>query len=240
MTKQRVAIGLSVLLVSLFGFRAPLGAQVDLRDRAREALPPEAFEQISVLAAAAEAEGIPTDPLFGKAVEGVAKGIPTDRILPAVAIHADRLRVARGVLGAEVGSPVIVAGADALAKGVPSRSLGELRPTERTSMALLVLGDLIQAGVSADEAIAVVREALSHGAADQAMLTIRPTVQRLLRDGRTPTDAADAIRRALRDGRPIHRVPGGGLERGGLDVPTAPGAEPVTRDGRRPGAGGGG
>ena len=240
MTNRRVSCLLSMLLLSLPGLPFPVSAQVDLRNRAREALPPEAFEQVEVLAAEAEAEGIPTDPLFDKAVEGVAKGIPTDRILPAVMAHADRLRLARGVLGTDVGTPVMVAGADALAKGVPSESLRELRPAERTSMALLVLGDLIEAGVPADEAIAVVREALSRGAADQAMLTIRPTVHRLLSDGRTPTDAADAIRRALRDGRPIHRVPEVGMERGGLDVPTSPGAEPVTRDGRSPGAGGGG
>jgi hypothetical protein len=240
--KRRDAGGrLATVLLALASLATPAASQVtDLRERAREALPADAFEELESLAGAAAEEGIPTDPLFDKAVEGVAKGVPPGRILPAVAAHAERLRVARGLLGVDVGPPVIVAGADALAKGVPSQSLRELGPAERTSMALLVLGDLIEAGVAPGDAVALVREALGRGTADEAMLSIRPTVQRLLRDGRTPADAADAIRRALRDGRPIHRIPEMGRDGGGLDVPTSPGGEPVTRDRRSPRPGGAG
>jgi len=238
MKKRHMGGRLTAALLMMAALAMPVSAQVaDLRERAREVLPADAFRELESLAGAALEEGIPTDPLFDKAVEGVAKGIPPGRILPAVAAHADRLRTARGLLGGEVAPPVIIAGADALAKGVPSESLGDLRPAERTSMALLVLGDLIEAGVPPNAAIALVREALGRGAADEAMLSIRPTVQRLLRDGRTPTDAADAIRRALRDGQPIHRVPGVGRDGAGIDVPTSPGGEPVTRDrpNQRPG-----
>jgi hypothetical protein len=241
MKKRHTGGRLTVVLLAMVSLATQASAQVaDLRERAREALPADAFEELEALAGTAAEDGIPTDPLFDKAVEGVAKGIPPSRILPAVVAHADRLRRARGLLGGEVGPPVIVAGADALAKGVPTESLRELRPAERTSMALLVLGDLIEAGVAPRDAIALVREALGRGTADEAMLSIRPTVQRLLRDGRTPADAADVIRRALRDGRPIHRIPEMGRDGGGLDVPTSPGGEPVTRDrsGSRPGGAG--
>lgn len=234
MSKRRASGGLTALLfLTMAGAAASLGAQTDPRTRAREVLPSETFDRLEGLVATAEAEGIPGDPLFDKAVEGVSKGVPVARILPGVEAFAGRLRTARGLLGTDVGPPVIVSGADALQKGVPPEKLTELRPAERTPMALLVLGDLIEAGVPADDALLVVRDALARGTADDAMLSIRPTVQRLLRDGRTATDAADAIRRAIRDGRPIHRVPEVGRDGGGFGAPAPPGSEPVTRDRRR-------
>lgn len=231
-----VALALAWLVV----LAPPLGAQgTDPRSRARDVLPAEVLEGVEALARQAEVEGVPVEPLYDKALEGVAKGVPADRILPAVSAQADRLRTVRGVWGPEAGTAVLVAGVDALVKGVPPESLGRLGPTDRTAMSVLVLGDLVESGVLPEDAVGVVREAMARQAGDQDLLAIPSAVRRLLRDGRTPARAVDAVRRALRDGRPVHRVPDVARDGGGPGAPAHPGADPAGRGGDgRSGAGG--
>lgn len=180
--------------------------EVDARTLAREALPAAVFEAVDRLAEDARREGVPVGPLYDKAVEGVAKGIPPERILPAVSARAERLRTVHRVWGPGADPSVLVAGVDALVKGVPSESLGQLGAPDRSAVSVLVLGDLVESGVLPDDAVGVVREAMAREAGEQDLLAIPATVRRLLRDGRTPGRAIDAVRDAIRDGRPVHRV----------------------------------
>jgi len=213
----------------------PAQVQETARTRARQALPETVFQDLDALATQLVDEGIPADPIFNKALEGLAKRVPPDRILPAVSRYAGQLRMARNAFGAMGTGPHVVAGADALQRGVEANLLQRLgRPEEDTPgpspVAVLVLADLVEAGVPADRALDVLRQAMRMRAAEQQMLGISGRVRQLMRQGQSPQDAAEQVRRSLQRGR------GGG----GVGPPVPPGSEPVTQGRRRnqPGRGG--
>ncbi len=221
--KMRVVMGL--IVCALATIPAATAGQTPNRERARVVLAPEVLASVEDLARDIEAEGLPVDPLFAKALEGAAKGVPSDRLLPALNQFAQRLRNARELLGPTADGPLLVAGVDALTRGVPQSTLRGLDGGERRPVALVVLGDLVESGIPADDALSVVREALSRRAADDALLEIPALARRLMRD-RGSTDAAlEALRRRIRDGG------------GRIGPPAPPGSEPVSRD--RRGRGGG-
>jgi hypothetical protein len=221
---NRQILALWVLLVTSV---APLGAQETARDRARAALPPESFQVLESLAAEAAREGIPQDPLFNKALEGIAKRVPPDRLLPAVTEYAARLRTAHQAFGGSATGPLLVAGADAIRRGVGAETLRNLSERGHHSpMAVLVLAELVEAGVSSGRALAVLQEAMRMRMREKSVLDIPGQVRRLMREGHSPQEAADQIRRGLQRGR--H---GGG----GMFPPVPPGSEPVTRERRKGG-----
>jgi len=215
------------------------GAQETARERAQAALPATVFQEIAALATEAGRQGIPEEALYNKALEGIAKRVPADRLLPAVNVYAGRLREAQGAFGALANPPLIVAGADAIQRGVEAETLrrlgqgrGEGQPEEAgpTPVAVLVLADLVEAGVPADRALDVLHEALRLRTRDQQMLGISGQVRRLMRQGQSPQEAAEQVRRALMRGR------GGG----GVGPPVPPGSEPSTPGRRQQGKGRGG
>ena len=237
---RRWIVGLTLILVAGPGWA---GGQETARERARVALPAPVFQEIEALAAEAGRQGIPEEALYNKALEGIAKRVPADRLVPAVGTYAVRLREAQGAFGALANPPLIVAGADAIQRGVEAetlRRLGEERregqpagqPEEAgpTPVAVLVLADLVEAGVPADRALDVLHEAMRMRTREQQMLGISGQVRRLMRQGQSPQDAAEQVRRALMRGR------GGG----GVGPPIPPGSEPSTPGRRGPGRGGGG
>jgi len=220
MRPRLTPITLSLLLAAALG-AAPVGAQETPRSRAQATLPAEVFAQVEAAARAAEADGIPGDILFNKALEGMAKHAPPDRLAPAVQAYAGRLREARAAFGADAQAALLVAGADALQRGVGTellRGLGQSR--ERSPMACLVLADLVETGIGNERALSLVREALQRRAREQQMLDMPAQLRRLMRQGRSAEDAVEQVRRGLMRGR------GGGVP------PVAPGAEPTTRQRR--------
>ena len=227
-----------VAILGLFGSipgAGALGAQETVRDRARESLPAQVFQSLDALATEAAAEGIPAEPLYNKALEGMAKHVPPDRLLPAISRYAGQLRQARGAFGMAGSGPLLIAGADALQRGVEVEILRRLGEGEGegpgpSPMAVLVLADLVEAGVPADRALGVLREAMRMRAQEQQMLGISGRVRQLMRQGQSPQDAADQVRRSLQRGR------GGG----GVGPPVPPGSEPVTQGRRQSGKGKGG
>lgn len=197
-----------------------LDAQETARDRAQRALSPDIFRDLSALADEMAASGIPGEPLYVKALEGTAKRVPPDRLLPAVRAYAGRLGEARRAFGVGADTPLLVAGADALQRGVPSETLREFpadRP--RSPMAVMVLADLLESGVPTDRALAILREVMTQRARDDRMLDISARVRRLIRQGLTPQEAIDRVRRNLQRARD-----------GSLGPPVPPGSEPVIRD----------
>ncbi len=224
---------LAVLLVMGQG---ALAAQESARERARVALSAGLFQEIDALATQAQREGIPSDPLFNKALEGVAKHVPEAQLLPAVNRYAVRLQEAHGAFGANSPGPLVVAGADALQRGVGVEDLRRLGRGEGggpgpSPMAVLVLADLVEAGVPAERALGVLQEAMRMRTREQEMLGISAQVRQLMRQGRSPQEAADQVGRALQQGR------GGG---GGVGPPVPPGSEPMTQGRRQGGKGKGG
>jgi hypothetical protein len=217
---------LTVLLLAFFA--GPVWAQETARERARATLSPTVFGEVEALAIQADREGIPSEPLFNKALEGAAKGVRAERLLPALNAYATRLRTAHRAFGPTASASLVVAGADALQRGVESEALGRLGRGEGggpgpSPMAVLVLADLVEAGVPAERALGVLQEALRMRTREQQMLGIPGQVRQLMRQGQSPQEAADQVRRALQRGR------GGG----GVGPPVPPGSEPVTRDRQR-------
>jgi len=197
-----------------------LSAQETARARAQQALPPAVFRDLSALADQMRGDGIPDEPLFVKALEGQAKRVPADRLLPAVRAYAGRLGEARQAFGVDATIPLLVAGADALQRGVTPETLRAL-PSDRprSPMAVVVLADLLESGVPADRALELLREAMAQRARDDRMLDISARVRRLIRQGLTPQEAIDRVRRNVLRARD-----------GVIGPPVPPGSEPVIRD----------
>ena len=224
MTRTPLTLIAVATLLTAGANTAPASAQETPRERAMSVLPSDLYESVAALAAAS---GVPDEPIFNKALEGVAKRVPTPLLLPAIEAYAGRLGVARDALGPAAATPLLVAGADALQRGVPSDALRALEADgARSPVALLVLADLHETGVPTDRALAVLREAIAQRTQDDRMLDIPADVRRLIRDGRPPTDAADRVRQTLRDRRG-----------GGVGPPVPPGSQPTTDRVRRPGGG---
>jgi len=194
-------------------------AQETARERAQRTLPAAVFENVSALAADGSSSGIPDEPLFSKALEGVAKRVSMDRLMPVIEAYAGRLGEARNAFGPTAAVPSLVAGADALLRGVPADALRSLdSEAARSPMAVLVLTELHEAGVPTDRALAVLRDAIARRIREDRMLDIPADVRRLIREGRPPSDAADQVRRGLQRGR----------GNGDVGPPVPPGSEPTT------------
>jgi hypothetical protein len=187
-----------VLLVALLLAR-PLAGQQDRMQRVQEAFPRETAQQIETMIEAARGSGLPTDPLMDKALEGAAKGVPGDRVVAVLGAYSHRLGRAHELLGRPAETATVVAGADALQRGVGEDALRSLRdtPPGRAPVALVVLGDLVEAGVPAESALEVIRDAMARGQADDVLLSLPGAVRRLMRGGQVPEAAADAVRRGL-------------------------------------------
>lgn len=217
--RRRIPILITGLVAALLASATTVSAQATARDRARQTLPEPVFEELSSLADQLAADGIPDEPLFNKALEGLAKRVPPDRLLPAVRAYGGRLGDARRALGPTAGVPLLVAGADALQRGVTQEALRAL-PSDRprSPVAVLVLAELVESGVSPERAIEILRQAIEQQTQDARMLDITARVRRLIRDGVPPQEAVDRVRRALR------------RERGGVLPPVPPGSEPTLTD----------
>lgn len=208
------------MAVALCLSTAGLQAQETPRDRAQRTLPPEVFRDLTTLADEVGATGVPVEPLYAKALEGAAKRVPPAMLLPAVRSYAGRLGEARQAFGLEATTPLLVAGADAIQRGVSMEALRGL-PSDRprSPLAVVVLADLLESGVPTDRALAILREIMIQRVRDDRMLDVSARVRRLIRDGLTPQEAIDRVRRNL-----------GRLRDGGAGPPVPPGSEPVIDD----------
>lgn len=216
------------VLTGLLAVSAPLAAQeAEGMDRVRKAFPDEAADEIAQVVADAEAAGLPTGPVVGKALEGAAKGVPADRVVSAVSAYADGLREASGLLPEDVPTDAIVAGADALRRGATPDAVRDVgaRAGDASPEALVVLGDLTEAGVPVDRAVEVVTEALAQGRRGQGLLAMPAAVRRLTRQGTPPGQAARAVALTLAGKGPPAGVPPVHLppQAGGPPVPPGTG-----------------
>lgn len=177
-------------------------AQVSPRARAQRTLPAPVFQGVEAIAIEMAGSGIPAGPLYNKALEGMAKRVPADRLLPAVRAYANRLGQARIALGSGASVSLLVAGADALQRGVRADALRSLpRDRMRSPVAVLVLAELLESGVPEDRALALLRQAMEQRTQDARMLGIPARVRRLMRDGVPAREAIDRVRRALQRDR---------------------------------------
>lgn len=146
---------------------------------------------IDAIVERARAEGLPTEPLVDRALEGASKGADPERILAAVERLSQELRVARDALGVGSSEAEIVAGASALRAGAEARDLAQLRATrsmQPLTVAAAVLADLVAVGVPVDTAVSAVL-ALAAGVDDVEYIAFRRNVERDIALGASPVTA---------------------------------------------------
>ena len=200
--------GLLVGVAASVAVASAAAGQDGKRDRVVAAFPAEAVARIDAIAGEAASVGVASDPIYDKALEGAAKGVPVPRILPALESYSVRLQDSHGLLGGASTPAAVVAGADALARGVPRETVQAVGRDagDRGPVALVVLGDLAEAGVPAAGALAAVRQALDANQEHDAVLHVPAAVRRLLRDGRAPDRAVHDVTELMRDGVPPQRI----------------------------------
>jgi hypothetical protein len=141
--------------------------------------------------------GLPTRSLIAKAQEGVTKRAAGERIRAAVASQARRLEQARDLLAPSPSEAELVAGADALAVGVPAPMLRQIRAAypagQSVAMPLDVLTELIARGVPATHALEQITDLMKRGASSAQIAGIGASVQADIAAGLTP-DAALEVR----------------------------------------------
>ncbi len=214
MTSNKRTVRILTLATMVAASSAGTLSGQDQAQRVRDAYPPEAAAEIQALVAEAARNGIPTTPLYDKALEGAAKRVPAARVMPALREYSGRMRQAQGFLGGTSEAAWVVAGADALRRGVESDALTSIgqEAGARTPMALVVMGDLVEAGVPAGRAIEVMQEALARTQGEDGLLEVPTALRRLVREGALARDAAGEMLRAMRDGVSLrqvrHRAPG--------------------------------
>lgn len=139
----------------------------------------------------ARRDGLPTEPLVDRALEGASKGADDARIVAAVRRLAGDLAAARDAFGTGATDAEIAVGASALRAGARSGDLTELRQrrSDRSlTVAAAVLTDLVSLGVPPDTAMAAVL-AMAGNADDATYLAFRRNVERDVALGATPIGA---------------------------------------------------
>lgn len=185
---------------------AVLLVTAQVQDPRLERLDPETRGQVVTLVDSARAAGLPIEGLIQRALEGMTKGAPGQRIVAAVRRFAVDLGSVREALGGEAAAAELEAGVAALRAGATPAVLARLRDARRPprTMALAVLADLVASGVPADSAAAAVLALANTRDAD--LVEFRRAVERDIALGAPPAAAAavrvNATARNARPGRP--------------------------------------
>lgn len=152
----------------------PLHAQ-DARLTDRFATP--VAVRLGAMIDSAEHEGLPTDPLVLRALEGQAKGASSDQIVGAVDRLRDALRISRRTLGNGATAVEMTTAAAALQAGVPEARLAELhklRGGMSITAPLSAYLDLTARGAPADRAWDRIADLARRRAADAEFVRLKP------------------------------------------------------------------
>ena len=186
-------------------------------------LDPQTREQVTVIIASAQRDGVPTETLVDRALEGASKRAPGTVIVSVVRNWAEDLRKARTALGPSSTDAEVVAGAYALRNGVSIKELERLRAARsglRYAVALDVMNYLVSKGVPADTISTVVVNLVLASATDAQFRTLRTDVERDLTGGVAGGTAAAlrgaGVERQLAEGASAANsgVPGSALPSG--------------------------
>jgi hypothetical protein len=160
-----------LLCLTLLRLPSPAAAQ-DPRLTAR--LDSVTRVQVEALVSSAHDQGLPTEPLVQKALEGASKGAPGPRIVTAVESTFADLRRAREALGQRASLDEIVAAAAAIRAGATPAMVAEIRRAGHgVAVPLAVFTDLVAGGMGVDAAWRSVSELANRGGDDQAFLDLR-------------------------------------------------------------------
>lgn len=182
---------------------ALLGMQQGVADRLAGRVPTDVGAVAESLATRASARGLPVDPLIQKAIEGSAKGIPSERVIPALRLVAMQLDTAAAALqGTALGSDTvaIAAGEFAVTAGLSGSDVAQLARSGAARpdiiVGLRVAGTLAALGVPPAETVALVRATLQAGRPAAELLALPSRVQAEVARGTAPAQAAAGLARA--------------------------------------------
>lgn len=224
--------GTSALVAGLLGASVAWSQPTDPRLVAR--LDARTRVAVASIVDSASHDGVPTEPLIDRALEGASKRADGQLIVNAVRLFARDLRRARLALGPTSTDAEVVAGAHALRGGVKVEDLERLRHVragQRYALALDVMTYVINRGVNPDTASSVLIGLVLASATDDQLVGFRVDVDRDIAGGVPASLAATArgvgIERAVLaaqagDGG----VPGAALPSGRGSI--APGGLPAT------------
>ncbi len=187
----------------------PASAQEPGRvERARAGLPRAAASRLDRILGEAAARGLPTAPLIDKTLEGEAKNAPPERILVVVEQLAANLGRARELLatGAPPAPEDVSAAADALRRGVSPSAVHALRAGRhlRTfALPVETLVDLHEVGVPDKQAVALLEAWAARRRGDVDLRDLPAAVERLIRSGTLPAQAAQSLAQGLQQDRVV-------------------------------------
>jgi hypothetical protein len=185
-------------LAGLALVEGPARAETDPRLATR--LDAETAAAVTGVVDSARTKGLPTEPLVARALEGSSRHAPGLRIVSSVRTLAADLESARGALGTGSSSAELVAGATALAAGVPPDTLARLRaarPTGSLVVPLVVFTDLITRRVPMETAGAAVLAASRAHVQDRELMRLRERIDQDIRSGVPPGNATILRTRGL-------------------------------------------
>jgi hypothetical protein len=185
-----------------------LSLAAELTGAQQSALPdrlsPATRASIERLADSLRGVGLPAQPLYAKAAEGVLKGADDARIVTAIRTLARELGEARAALGGESNDAELIAGASALHAGAPASTLRRLRESSgprrvkgALAVPLVVLADLASRGIPPSVAGASLEALAARNASDDQFTALRAAIERDIEAGRKPVEATNARTRAL-------------------------------------------
>ncbi len=192
-------VSLLVIPLTLLGMQQ----QDSIAARLAGRVSPDIATLVERLGTAASARGLPVDPLIQKAIEGSAKGVPSERVVTAVSWVAMQLDTAAAALregGVVTDTLVIAAGEFAISAGLSNHDITALARTGASVAALTVglrvAGTLGAMGVPSAENIGLISAKLRSGQPAGDLLSVPARVQAEISRGVTPAQAAAGLERA--------------------------------------------
>jgi hypothetical protein len=185
----------AIVLAALARAAAAQGTAASTTAGLSERLDARTAATVQAIVDSAAANGIPTNPLVAKALEGAAKHASGERIAQAVRSLAGDLAVVSGVLGRDSDEGTLSAAVGALRAGTSPadlRALHAARPGAALAWPLTILANLVSLGVPADTAAGIVLELARAGAADAAYTAFERQVRHDISAGVPPGAAAVA------------------------------------------------
>jgi hypothetical protein len=163
---------------------------------------PEVARVVTGIADSAARRGLPVDPLYRKAVEGGAKGVPDERIVMAVRTVATQLAQAAEAVRAAGVTPepeAVEAGGYAINAGLTPKDVTVLAESSRLPNSLAASlrssGTLVALGVPAAQAVSLVQQWLQAGRSPTEVLLLPQQLQAAMARGAPPAQAAAEVGR---------------------------------------------
>ncbi len=196
--KLRVTLALAGCLT------LPLAAQ-SVRGRLEGRIPSAAIPAVDSLIQSAAQQGLPTEPLIQKALEGGAKHVAVSRIVVAVQLSLGQLRDARDLLLRAGDQPPVLPAelttvAWALRRGLPAplieRVVAALGRPPRAA-AMHAVADLVAHQFDPDSAADLIIAAVQQGVPRERLLDVATAALQQVQRGHSRTEALAMVRRQL-------------------------------------------